>query len=339
VRHDPRYYREVERAIGYETRSLLAVPLASGEQRIGVLEVQNKVQSPGQAVPPVFQPEDVETLRVLAAQATVAIQNARLVEALQEAQAYARTVAHNLKNPLGLLTGYADLMVHELQEGNLAEGAVVGYAETIVETSAKMGTIVDELLRFARVGEIEDELLDPLDMASIWAEVARRLAAMITERRVQVIQPSAWPIALGYGPWVEEVWSNYVSNAILYGGRVHDGLLPRVELGADPEPIPGDAGKPMIRFWVRDNGPGLAPEEQVRLFTEFQQLSNGYRAGHGLGLSIVRRIVEKLGGEVGVESVPGQGSLFYFTLPAANGHLGTNGEPLAPGGEPAPERE
>jgi signal transduction histidine kinase len=72
-----------------------------------------------------------------------------------------------------------------------------------------------------------------------------------------------------------------------------------------------------VRFWIRDNGPGLTPEEQTRLFTPFTRLDQAHAKGHGLGLSIVRRIVEKLGGQVGVESKVGQGSLFTFTLPGA----------------------
>ena len=70
-----------------------------------------------------------------------------------------------------------------------------------------------------------------------------------------------------------------------------------------------------VRFWVRDNGPGLTPEAQVSLFTPFTRLHQVRTEGHGLGLSIVQRIVEKLGGEVGIESQVGEGSLFYFTLP------------------------
>ncbi len=111
-------------------------------------------------------------------------------------------------------------------------------------------------------------------------------------------------MALGYGPWVEEVWANYLSNAIQYGGRP-----PRVELGATEQ------ADGMVRFWVRDNGPGLTPEEQARLFTPFTRLDQVRAKGHGLGLSIVRRIVEKLGGQVGVESEVGRGSVFTFTLP------------------------
>jgi signal transduction histidine kinase len=109
---------------------------------------------------------------------------------------------------------------------------------------------------------------------------------------------------LGYGPWVEEVWANYVSNAIKYGGTP-----PRVEVGATSLP------DGMVRFWVRDNGPGIAPENQARLFAEFERLQTKAE-GHGLGLSIVKRIVQRLGGQVGVESQAGQGSTFSFTLPS-----------------------
>jgi two-component system sensor histidine kinase/response regulator len=75
----------------------------------------------------------------------------------------------------------------------------------------------------------------------------------------------------------------------------------------------------MVRFWVRDNGPGITPEAQSRLFTPFTRLDQVSIQGHGLGLSIVRRIVEKLGGQVGVESQVRQGSVFSFTLPSAAG--------------------
>jgi signal transduction histidine kinase len=103
------------------------------------------------------------------------------------------------------------------------------------------------------------------------------------------------------------VWANYISNALKYGGKP-----PHIQLGADRQP------DSMVRFWVRDNGAGLTLEEQERLFVPFQQLNKIHAEGHGLGLSIVRRIVERLGGKVNVESegIPGQGSVFSFTLPA-----------------------
>jgi signal transduction histidine kinase len=107
---------------------------------------------------------------------------------------------------------------------------------------------------------------------------------------------------------VAEVWANYLSNGCQYGGRP-----PRLELGADAL----EDGQ--VRFWVRDNGDGVPPEDQARLFMPFTHMGQARAKGHGLGLPIVRRIVERLNGCVGVESVglPGQGSLFYFTLPGA----------------------
>ena len=110
---------------------------------------------------------------------------------------------------------------------------------------------------------------------------------------------------MGYAPWVEEIWVNYLSNGLKYGG-----YPPRLELGG--ETLPND----MIRFWISDNGQGLDDEQQSNLFLPFTRLQSGKVSGQGLGLSIVRRIVEKLGGIVGVESQPGGGSKFYFTLPA-----------------------
>jgi signal transduction histidine kinase len=131
---------------------------------------------------------------------------------------------------------------------------------------------------------------------------------MIAEHQAEIILPVEWPVALGHAPWIEEVWVNYLSNGIKYGGKP-----PSLRLGAST--MDG-----MARFWVQDNGPGLSPVEQARLFTEFTQLSQVEIRGHGLGLAIVRRIVEKLGGQVGVESpgVPGDGCTFFFTLPQAN---------------------
>ncbi len=97
---------------------------------------------------------------------------------------------------------------------------------------------------------------------------------------------------------------NYLSNAIRYGGRPSV-----VHLGAEELP------DGMVRFWVRDNGPGIAAADLEQLFTPYGRRPQTRAGGHGLGLSIVKRIVERLGGQVGVESVLGQGSLFTFTLP------------------------
>jgi signal transduction histidine kinase len=133
------------------------------------------------------------------------------------------------------------------------------------------------------------------------------LLHLIEEHQGEISLPDSWPVALGYGPWIEAVWTNYLSNALKYGGRP-----PKVTLGAT------DMGDGWIRFWVSDNGPGLSHEEQARLFVPFERLHQARSEGHGLGLSIVQRIVKKLDGQVGVESNSETegGCVFYFTLPA-----------------------
>ena len=176
-----------------------------------------------------------------------------------------------------------------------------------------MSNIIDELLLLAGLRDIKVEM-GLLDMVYIVQQVQERLAYMIEEYQATVLIPPAgtWPVALGYGPWVEEVWVNYLSNALKYGGQP-----PGVELGADPPASGKEVQEDQIRFWVRDNGPGLTPEEQNRLFKPFTRLDQTRAKGHGLGLSIVQRIVKKLGGKWGVESELNAGSTFWFTLPVA----------------------
>jgi signal transduction histidine kinase len=220
----------------------------------------------------------------------------------EELDAFAHTVAHDLKNPLALIVGYAEAL-----DGLSLKGEELSYhLRLMARNGHKMSSIIDELLLLAsmrKLGEIE---LEPLDMARIVDEARVRLVYLIEEHQAEILLPEAWPVALGYGPWVEEVWANYMSNAIKYGGHP-----PRVEMGATVQE------DDTVRFWIRDNGRGLTPDEQARLFTLFTRLDRVSAKGHGLGLSIVRRIVEKMSGQVGVESQVGQGSTFYFTLPVA----------------------
>jgi PAS domain S-box-containing protein len=229
---------------------------------------------------------------------------AELEASNEELDAFAHTVAHDLKGPLGNLMGFAELLMESF--GTLPEDQIQECLQSIVYGSERMTNIINALLLLASVRKIEEVKVEPLDMAGIVAEVHDRLTTLASEYQAEIILPDAWPAALGYAPWVEEVWVNYVSNAIKYGGRP-----PRVELGAEAQPEGG------IRFWVQDNGSGISPEEQARLFTPFTRLSQIQVKGHGLGLSIVRRIVEKLSGQVAVESALGQGSTFSFTLPVA----------------------
>ncbi len=234
----------------------------------------------------------------------------RLNEELQrrneELDAFAHTVAHDLQSPLSLVIGYAEVLEEDFAA--LPAEQMRTYLHTITKNSRKMSTIIDALLLLAGVHKA-GVTLESLNMTDIVTQAQQRLAPLLDEYQPEITLPASWPTALGYGPWVEEVWTNYISNAIKYGGRP-----PRLELGAEVQ------SNGMVRFWIRDNGPGLTTEEQRRLFTPFTRLDQVQVKGHGLGLSIVRRIVEKLGGEVRVESagITGQGSTFSFTLPGVD---------------------
>jgi two-component system, sensor histidine kinase and response regulator len=221
----------------------------------------------------------------------------------EDLNAFAHTVAHDLQSQLSLVSGFADLLLDE--RAMLPDETKKDYIQAIAKNAYKMSSIIDELLILANIRQNEVNLA-PLDMNMVVYEAIQRLRYMQLEYGGNIIQPAEWPLALGHGPWVEELWFNYISNALKYGG-----VPPQVTLGASS----AEAG--FIRFWVQDNGEGVSQADQARLFTPFTQLSQTRTKGHGLGLSIVRRIADKLGGRVGVESVPGQGSLFWFTLPVA----------------------
>lgn len=231
-----------------------------------------------------------------------------------ELDAFAHTVAHDLKNPIGIIMGYAEILADEQAKATPNLEVSRNCLEYIIQTSTKLERITEELMLLTGVRK-QEITPEPLDMISIIGEAMARLQLVIREEGAQItlVDPAEWPTAMGYAPWIEEVWTNYISNAIKYGG-----CPPVITIGADPHPIPkADDTTPMVRFWVHDNGEGLDEEKQRQLFIPFTRLEQARAQGHGLGLSIVRRIIEKLGGDVGVESAPGAGSTFYFTLPLA----------------------
>jgi signal transduction histidine kinase len=305
-----------------DTCSELALPLISRGEAIGAMTIQS-------TKPAAFSDEDVTVLQTMADQLAYAIANAHLyrhaqreiierkraeeklhqyateIEARNEdLDAFAHTVAHDLREPLSLLILGIAILLEDRPK--TLDNDVRGRLNLISQAAHRMRNIISELLLLASVRKAE-VTIEPLDMADIMTEVQQRLVYMIEEHEAEIVLPKSWPAALGHGPWVAEVWTNYLSNAIKYGGQP-----PRIELGATVE------GDDMVRFWIRDNGLGLTSEEQARLFALFTRLDQVRAKGHGLGLSIVRRIVEKLDGQVGVESKVGEGSTFSFTLPVSD---------------------
>lgn len=228
---------------------------------------------------------------------------------ISELDAFAHTVAHDLKNPLSIIVGSTELLEYDF--ASLSEDVFRQYLRAIAVKGRKMSTIIDALLLLAsaRQSQVKPK---PVEMGVVVAESLERVSNLIEQRGAQVVSPEAWPTVQGYAPWIEEVWVNYLSNALKYGGRSNEGVPPALELGFDAPLAVGDSE--YACFWVQDNGMGLTPEQQQQLFTPFVRLDQVRTEGYGLGLSIVQRIVEKLGGRVGVQSTVGQGSRFYFTL-------------------------
>lgn len=218
----------------------------------------------------------------------------------EELRAFSYTVAHDLKTPLMNIKGYTHLLQRAENHPEINKADILGHID---QSANKMAEIIDELLLLANIGSSQVTWVR-LSMEEIVANACTRLEPTVQATGAKINIPDSWPVAYGYKPWIEEIWVNYISNAIKYGGSP-----PVISLGAD-----ADNGK--VRFWVRDNGSGIPEDAQKFLFQEFSRLGGSQAEGYGLGLAIVRRILEKLGGDFGVISSPGKGACFYFTLPA-----------------------
>ena len=251
-------------------------------------------------------------VQLQAANDELARQNDELRVRNAELDAFSHTVAHDLKNPLSNMILYAQLIERDME--TLSPDKVVSAAGSIIRLGYKMNSAIEELMLLSGLRS-QEAFLEPFEMRPVVYSAISSLQHEIEQSQVEVILPAQWVDAVGYSSWVEEVWMNYLSNALKYGGSSRQGISSHIELGFDVLETPDQPAR--VRYWVRDNGPGLSIEQQMRLFTPFERLESVRVEGHGLGLSIVRRIVERLGGQAGVESSLGEGSLFYFILEAA----------------------
>ena len=223
---------------------------------------------------------------------------------IDDLDAFAHTIAHELRNSLGSIYSSSEVIKESLSA--IADADFLIELSDLMRNSAQKAMhITEELLILATV---RNEKIDrkPLDMKSIFHEAENQLSGMIKEYEARINSPGTWPEALGHAPWIEEVWVNYISNAIKYGGTP-----PVIEVGAD------QPSNNFVKFWIKDNGNGITEDEQTKLFKEYARLAPEKAYGYGLGLSIVKRIVDKLGGRVGMESTgqPGEGARFWFELP------------------------
>ncbi|NLD92879.1 MAG: HAMP domain-containing histidine kinase [Fibrobacter sp.] len=240
------------------------------------------------------------------------VQN-ELKQKIAELDAFGRTVAHDLKNPLMVINMSIDSLIKDfVSSDNIKVKKKLAF---INDGTKQMTNIIESILLLAGVKKINQKELGVFDISLSVNDALRRLEYNIEKHSVQISKPENWPSVYGYTPWITEVWVNYINNAIKYGGSRERQINPIVELGYDLQYSCQSTNSEYIRFWVKDNGMGIAKDKVGTLFQEFKRLHAKEYEGHGLGLSIVKTVIDKFGGVVGVESELGKGSLFYFTLP------------------------
>ena len=226
---------------------------------------------------------------------------AGLVDGLES---FNRMVSHDLRGPLGGLTGVALLTRQALAERDLTQAERL---LAVIETETRrLSTLVSELLLLARVSNADLARCDtPLD--EVLAQALQRLTLTEGEQRVAQVQAGPLPHAEVDGPLVQQVFVNLIGNALKFSqGRA----TPTVRVHE------ARSQGPQVVVEVSDNGPGFDPAQAAQLFQPFKRLHGREVAGHGIGLSIVRRIVERHGGRVWAEGRPGEGASFFFSLPA-----------------------
>jgi len=233
-------------------------------------------------------------------------QTVELKKQNEQMDAFTHVVVRDLKKPLVRQSGFTSVLKKKLKQ--LPEQETVDESikllEEIEESRQKMGEVVDDLLLLVD-SHTKEITTEALNMEVIVVEILNHLSDIIEKNGAKISTISDWMEVWGYAPWIKKVWTVYIENALKYGGTP-----PYLELGQTSE------GDTHIRFWVRDNGPGFTAEQQSHLFVPFLRISQArVEEGYGLKLSIVRLLIEKSGGQVGVESQVGQGSTFYFTLP------------------------
>ena len=231
--------------------------------------------------------------------------NERLARSNKELEQFAYVASHDLQEPLRMVASYTQLLAQRY-EGQLDEKAdkYIGYA---VDGARRMQNLINDLLAFSRVGS-RGEPLEPTDCGEVVAEVLQSLRSGIEETNAQIVVGDL-PTVMADRTQLGQVFQNLISNAIKFHG---DRPL-RIEVAAELQDGSWELS-------VADNGIGIEPQFFERVFIIFQRLhARGAYSGSGIGLSIVKKIVERHGGRIRIESAPGQGSRFIFTLRAVDG--------------------
>jgi PAS domain S-box-containing protein len=231
---------------------------------------------------------------------------AELSEANSELEAFAHTVAHDLRAPLRNIQGYASAILEDEHDRMSDEGTL--YAQRMADSATRMDRLIQDLLSYSRLSRSEIHL-ERIDTKSVLTQVLEEMSTELAAREAQVTVAEDLPAVIGQRAILEQVFSNLISNAVKF---VAPDVLPKVVIGSS-------VTNGEVRFSLTDNGIGIAPEHRERVFRVFERLHGSERyPGTGIGLAIVRRGVERMGGRVWLESPPQGGTRFCFELRAAD---------------------
>ena len=237
----------------------------------------------------------------------VLMRTRQLEEAYTSLEEFSYALSHDLRAPLRHIAGFAELLKEELTAGEVRDSPI--YCDKIVRAAVQMRDLIDGLLSFARHGR-QGMKVELVEMDAMVEEIRAALAIDGGLKKVRwQIQPGL-PKVQGDPVLLREVWTNLLDNAVKYASH-REVIEVAVGWRAVPEGI---------EFHVRDNGLGFDPRQATRLFSMFQRLHSDPRFdGTGIGLALVRRIVENHGGRVWADSQPDRGATFYVFLPSRVG--------------------
>lgn len=284
------------------TRSEMALPLISRGEVIGAMTIQSEL-------PAAFSRVDITALQAMADQVGNAIQNARLFAELEgrnaELERFSYTVSHDLKSPLVTIRGFLGYLHEDARSGDMQR--FDKDLNRIARAADRMQALLNDLLELSRVGRVTNPPED-VPFEGIIREALDLVLGPAEEAKVRIHIQSGLPAVYGDHPRLVEVMQNLISNAVKFMGNQPS---PLVEIGML------DTGRDGTSvFFVRDNGIGIEPQYHERIFGLFNRLDPTID-GTGIGLTLVRRIVEIHRGRIWVESEPGRGAAFFFTLPLA----------------------
>jgi signal transduction histidine kinase len=228
---------------------------------------------------------------------------AQLESAIAELEAFSYSVSHDLRAPLRAINGYATILAEDHPQDIGADG--LRCCDNIIGSTRRMGTLIDDLLSFSRLGRSR-LAREPIDMGALARSAFGEITTEGQRGTVSFTVGDLAPVT-GDPTLIRQVWANLLSNALKF---TTDVPAPAIDLGSRRE-------NGEVVYSVKDNGAGFDMLHAAKLFQVFERLHGGEYEGSGIGLAIVRRAVEAHGGRVWAEGAPGKGATFNFSLPAS----------------------